>query len=50
MFLKPSYVCLDLLVHLLAESHNSNVVFHPNSTFSEPLVDLENKSKCIDKS
>ena len=40
-----THVFLDLLVHLLAESHNSNVVFHSNSTFSEALVDLERKRK-----
>ena len=36
-------VSKDLLIHLPAESHNSNVVFHSNSTFSESLVDLGDK-------
>ena len=36
-------VSKDLLVHVLAESHNCNVVFDSYSTFSEALVNLEDK-------
>ena len=43
-------VCKDLRVNLLAESHNSNVVFHSHSTFSEALVELGDKRKYFEKS
>ena len=43
MMIVSKLVSKDLLVHVLAESHNCNVVFDSYSTFSEALVNLEDK-------